>query len=196
MNRLCRLVFVTLGVLLALTMNGCAGLLVGGAATGITVVHDRRTAGTVIDDQTVELKLQDALNQQLPPGNHISVTSYNGAVLLTGQVISMPARQQAEDIARRSDPPVREVYNELVISPPLPLSVQSNDAFLTTKVKASLFQINDLPDFDPTRVKVVTENGTVYLLGLVYPVEADAAAGVASQVAGVRQVVTIFEYIN
>ncbi|MCC7220173.1 MAG: BON domain-containing protein [Candidatus Contendobacter sp.] len=196
MNRLCRLVFVTLGVLLALTMNGCAGLLVGGAATGITVVHDRRTAGTVIDDQTVELKLQDALNQQLPPGNHISVTSYNGAVLLTGQVLSMPVRQQAEDIARRSDPPVREVYNELVISPPLPLSVQSNDAFLTTKVKASLFQINDLPDFDPTRVKVVTENGTVYLLGLVYPVEADAAAGVASQVAGVRQVVTIFEYIN
>ena len=196
MNRLCRLVFVTLEVLLALTMNGCAGLLVGGAATGITVVHDRRTAGTVIDDQTVELKLQDALNQQLPPGNHISVTSYNGAVLLTGQVISMPARQQAEDIARRSDPPVREVYNELIISPPLPLSVQSNDAFLTTKVKASLFQINDLPDFDPTRVKVVTENGTVYLLGLVHPVEADAAAGVASQVAGVRQVVTIFEYIN
>ena len=196
MNRLCGFAFPALGMALTLFLNGCAGLLVGGAATGITVVHDRRTAGTVIDDQTIELKLQDALNQQLPPGNHISVTSYNGAVLLTGQVISAPARQQAEEIARRIDPPIREVYNELVIGPTLPLSVQGNDALLTTKVKTSLFQINNLPDFDPSRVKVVTENGVVYLLGLVRPVEADAAAAIASQVAGVRQVVTIFEYIH
>lgn len=196
MNRLCGFALPALGMALALFLNGCAGLLVGGAATGITVVHDRRTAGTVIDDQTIELKLQDALNQQLPPGNHISVTSYNGAALLTGQVISAPVRQQAEDIARRIDPPVREVYNELVIGPTLPLSVQGNDALLTTKVKTSLFQINNLPDFDPSRVKVVTENGVVYLLGLVRPVEADAATAIASQVAGVRQVVTIFEYIN
>ena len=196
MNRLCGFALPALGMALALFLNGCAGLLVGGAATGITVVHDRRSAGTVIDDQTIELKLQDALNQQLPPGNHISVTSYNGAALLTGQVISAPARQQAEEIARRIDPPVREVYNELVIGPTLPLSVQGNDALLTTKVKTSLFQINNLPDFDPSRVKVVTQNGVVYLLGLVRPVEADAAAAIASQVAGVRQVVTIFEYIN
>ena len=196
MNRLCGFALPALGMALALFLNGCAGLLVGGAATGITVVHDRRTTGTVIDDQTIELKLHDALNQQLPPGNHISVTSYNGAALLTGQVISAPVRQQAEDIARRVDPPVREVYNELVIGPTLPLSVQGNDALLTTKVKTSLFQINNLPDFDPSRVKVVTENGVVYLLGLVRPVEADAATAIASQVAGVRQVVTIFEYIN
>ena len=196
MNRLCGFALPALGMALTLFLNGCAGLLVGGAATGITVVHDRRTAGTVIDDQTIELKLQDALNQQLPPGNHISVTSYNGAALLTGQVISAPARQQAEEIARRIDPPVREVYNELVIGPTLPLSVQGNDALLTTKVKTSLFQINNLPDFDPSRVKVVTENGVVYLLGLVRPVEADAAAEITSRVAGVRQVVTIFEYIH
>ena len=196
MNRLGGFALPALGMALALFLNGCAGLLVGGAATGVTVVHDRRTAGTVIDDQTIELKLQDALNQQLPPGNHISVTSYNGAALLTGQVISAPARQQAEEIARRIDPPVREVYNELVIGPTLSLSVQGNDALLTTKVKTSLFQINNLPDFDPSRVKVVTENGVVYLLGLVRPVEADAAAEIASRVAGVRQVVTIFEYIH
>lgn len=196
MNRFCGFALPALGMALALFLNGCAGLLVGGAATGVTVVHDRRTAGTVIDDQTIELKLQDALNQQLPLGNHISVTSYNGAALLTGQVISAPARQRAEEIARRIDPPVREVYNELVIGPTLPLSVQGNDALLTTKVKTSLFQINNLPDFDPSRVKVVTENGVVYLLGLVRPVEADAAAEIASRVAGVRQVVTIFEYIH
>jgi len=196
LNRRYPLTLAALGMSLALALNGCAGLLIGGAATGITVAHDRRTAGTVIDDQTIELKLQDTLSRQLPPGNHLSVTSYNGAVLLTGQIVSVPARQLAEDIARQIDPPVREVYNELVIGPPIALSAQANDALLTTRVKASLFQINSLPDFDPSRVKVVTENGVVYLLGLVQPVEADAAAEIASQVAGVRQVVTIFEYIN
>jgi osmotically-inducible protein OsmY len=197
MNRLCRrCVFLALEMGLALSLSGCAGFLVGGAAS-ISVVHDRRTTGTVIDDQTIELKLADALTQQLPlPGNHINVNTYNGAVLLTGQVVSVPARQQAEDLARRSDPPVREVYNELVISPPSSLSAQGNDALLTTKVKASLFQIHNLPDFDPSRVKIVTEDGVVYLLGLVRPVEADAAAEIASEVTGVRQVVTIFEYIN
>jgi osmotically-inducible protein OsmY len=118
-------------------------------------------------------------------------------VLLTGEVVSERARQQAEQIARHfNTPPVRMVHNELIIGPPSPLSVQSNDALLTTKVKTALFQINSIPDFDPTRVKVVTDRGVVYLLGLVRPVEADAAADVVSQVGGVQQVVTLFEYIN
>jgi osmotically-inducible protein OsmY len=83
-----------------------------------------------------------------------------------------------------------------MIGPPSPLSSRSNDTLLTTQVKAALLRINDIPDFDPTRVKVVTERGVVYLLGLVRPREADAAADVTSQVSGVRQVVTLFEYIN
>jgi len=186
------------GVLaLALFLSGCAGILVGGAATGISVAHDRRTTGMVVDDQTIELKLYDVLNRQLPPGNRISITSYNGTVLMTGEAVSEGARQRAESIARSfSEPPVRMVYNELVVGPPSPLSVQSNDALLTTKVKTALFQINTIPDFDPTRVKVVTDRGVVYLLGLVRPQEANAAAEVVSQVSGVRQVVTLFEYIN
>lgn len=186
------------GVLaLALSLSGCAGILVGGAATGISVAHDRRTTGTVIDDQTIELKLYDTFNQRLPPGNRVSTTSYNGTVLLTGEVVSERARQQAEQIARHfNTPPVRMVHNELIVGPPSPLSVQSNDALLTTKVKTALFQINNIPDFDPTRVKVVTDRGVVYLLGLVRPVEADATADVVSQVGGVQQVVTLFEYIN
>lgn len=186
------------GVLaLAFSLSGCAGILVGGAATGVSMAHDRRTTGTVIDDQTIELKLYDLLNRQLPPGNRISTTSYNGTVLLSGEAVSEGARRQAEQIARHfNTPPVRMVHNELVIGPPSSLSVQSNDALLTTKVKTALFQINNIPDFDPTRVKVVTDRGVVYLLGLVRPVEADAAANVASQVGGVQQVVTLFEYIS
>ncbi|HRD50054.1 MAG: BON domain-containing protein [Candidatus Competibacter sp.] len=183
------------GVLLAWSLSGCAGLLVGGAAVGVGVAHDRRTTGTVMDDQTIELKLYDALNQQLPPGNHINATSYNGSVLLSGEAVSELARRQAETIVRDIDPPVREVYNELVIGPPSALSSRSNDALLTTRVKTAFFQIN-IPDFDPTRVKVVTEREVVYLIGLVRPNEADAVANVASQVSGVRQVVTLFEYIR
>ncbi len=183
-------------VLAVVLLGGCAALFVGGTAMGVSVAHDRRTTGSVVDDQTIELKLYDLFTRTLPPGNRISTTSYNGAVLLTGQVVSAQVRQQAEQIARDlREPPVRLVYNELVIGPPNSLSVQSNDALLTTKVKSALFQIQ-IPDFDPTRVKVVTESSVVYLMGLVKPAEADASANVASRVGGVRQVVTLFEYIK
>ncbi|MBL8251311.1 MAG: BON domain-containing protein [Candidatus Competibacter sp.] len=176
-------------------LSGCAGLLLGGTAIGVGVAHDRRTTGTFMDDQTVELRVYDALNKQLPPGNRISATSYNGVVLLTGEAVSEGVKQQAATVVRGITPPVREVYNELAIGRPSPLSARSNDSFLTSKVKASLFQVR-LQDFDPSRVKVVTDRGVVYLMGLVRPPEADAAANVASQVSGVRQVVTLFEFIN
>lgn len=184
-------------LLLALSLNGCtAGLLVGGAATGISVAHDRRSTGAVVDDQTIEFKLTDALALKLPPGCQVSVNSYNGAVLLTGEVSSEQARKRAEVIASQIQPPVRAVYNELIVGPPSTLSAQGNDALISTKVKTALFQITDIPDFDPSRVKVVTARSVVYLMGLVRPAEANAAADVASRVEGVRQVVTLFEYIN
>lgn len=177
-------------------LGGCVGLLLGGTAVGVGMAHDRRTTGTVVDDQTVRFRLSNALNAGLPPGNHINIASYNGAVLLTGEAGSEQAKQQAEAIARAIDPPVREVYNELVIASPSPLSSRTNDTLLTTKVKAALVPIRTIPGFDPTRVKVVTERGVVYLMGLVHQQEADAAANAASQVGGVSQVVTLFEFIR
>ena len=182
-------------LLAALLLSGCAGLLLGGAAVGVSVAHDRRTTGTVVDDQTIELKVFDALNRQLPPGNRISATCYNGAVLLTGEVVSEAIKQRAEAVVRGVTPPIREVYNELAVASPRPFTERSNDGLLTAKVKSALFQVR-IADFDPTRVKVVTERGVVYLMGLLRPNEADAAANIASQVGGVRQVVTLFEYIN
>ncbi len=179
-----------------LLLSGCAPLLIGGAAVGIGMAaHDRRTTGNFVDDQTIELKAHNALNARLPPGNQIGVTSYNGSVLLTGTAVSEDARQQAEAAIRSITPPVREVYNELVVGSPGTFSTRSNDSLLTTKVKTALLKIQ-MRDFDPTRVKVVTEQGVVYLMGLLRPNEADAAANTASQVGGVRQVVTLFEYIN
>ncbi|MER2528272.1 MAG: BON domain-containing protein [Candidatus Competibacter denitrificans] len=180
----------------SLLSSGCVGLLVGGtAAVGVGMAHDRRTTGTLVDDQTIGLKVTAALDRQLPSGNRISATSYNAVVLLTGEAASEDMRRQAEFIARGVMPPPREVYNEVVVSPPSPLSARSNDALLTTKAKAALFKIQ-IKDFDPTRVKVVTDRSVVYLLGLVRPNEGDAAANVVSQIGGVHQVVTLFEFIN
>ncbi|MFZ1324887.1 MAG: BON domain-containing protein [Candidatus Contendobacter sp.] len=187
---------LTAAVVATTTLNGCVGLLLGGTALGVGVAHDRRTSGTVVDDQTVEVKLDGALNQSLAPDNHVNITSYNGVVLLSGEVGSEEIKQQAEMIARSIEPPVREVHNELAVAPPSDFSSRSNDTFLTTKVKTALITIHNIPGFDPTRVKVVTERGIVYLMGLVSPEEADAAANAASQVSGVSQVVTLFEQIR
>lgn len=184
---------LTVALLAVSSLNGCVGLLLGGAAVGVGVAHDRRTTGTVMDDQTIEFKLYNALNQGLPPGNHINTTSYNGVVLLSGEVVSEPIKQQAGVIAQGIEPPVRQVYNELVVAAPSTFSERSNDALITTKVKAALVPIRSIPGFDPTRVKVVTERGVVFLMGLVTPQEANVAADAASQVGGVRQVVTLFE---
>lgn len=184
-----------IAALMVLTLSGCAGLLVGGAAVGVSVAHDRRTAGTIVDDQNIVLNLYAALNQQLPPGNRINIDSYNRTVLLTGEVVSEPVRRRAEHIALNIEPPVRRVHNELTVGPPRSLSERGGDSLLGTQVKTALFQVR-IPDFDPSRVKVVAEDGVVYLLGLLRPNEADAVANAASRVGGVRQVVTLFEIID
>lgn len=182
-------------VLATFMLSGCAGLLVGGAAVGVSMAHDRRTAGTIVDDQNIVLNLYAALNQQLPPGNRINITSYNRTVLLTGEVVSEQVRRRAESIASNIEPSVQRVHNELVIGPPRSLSDRGGDSMLGTQVKTALFQVR-IPDFDPSRVTIVAENGVVYLLGLMRPNEADAVADVASRVSGVRQVVTLFEMID
>jgi osmotically-inducible protein OsmY len=184
-----------IAVLAVFILNGCAGLLVGGAAVGVSVAHDRRTTGTIVDDQNIVLNLYSALNQQLPPGNRINIDSYNRTVLLTGEVVSDQVRRRAERIALSIEPPVRRVHNELVIGPPRSFSERGGDSVLGTQVKAALFQVR-IPDFDPSRVKVVAENGVIYLLGLLRSNEADAVANAASRVDGVRQVVTLFEIID
>jgi osmotically-inducible protein OsmY len=182
-------------VLAAFLLTGCAGLLVGGAAVGVSVAHDRRTTGTIVDDQNIVLNLYSALNQQLPPGNRINIDSYNRTVLLTGEVVSEQVRRRAESIASGIEPPVQRVHNELTIGPPRSLSDRGGDSVLGTQVKTALFQVK-IPDFDPSRVKVVAENGVIYLLGLLRSNEADAVANAASRVGGVRQVVTLFEVID
>lgn len=192
-------IFATLvlsGVALG-TLSGCAGLFIGSAAAVGLAAHDRRTTGTVVEDQAIEVKARALFREQAYrlARSHINITSYNNSVLLSGEVETPDIRQWAEDSVRRIDK-VKEVYNELLVGVPSPFGMRSNDGWITTKVKSSLVQINDIPNFDPTRVKVVTERGIVYLMGLVSQREGEAATSVARQVSGVQQVVKLFEYMD
>ncbi len=181
---------------LALSLSACGAIVVGGAATGASMVHDRRTSGTVVDDQGIEFGAINEFSKQpvLRDRSHINVTAYNGVVLLSGEVPTKEAGLLAERLTR-AQAKVRMVQNELIVAQVSPLSSRSNDALLTTQVKARLFNVN-LPDFDPSRVKVVSERGVVYLMGIVHPNEAQAAVSEARAVNGVQQVVKLFETIK
>jgi len=174
-------------------LQGCAPLVVGGAvATGFLVSEDRRTVGTMTDDQTIEVKTSNRIAETLKGDLHVNVTSYNKAVLLTGEVPDDAAKDQAERISKGVEN-VRIVYNELAVRGVTPISSRTNDSVITSKVKGRFV---DGQKFNPIHVKVVTENSVVYLLGLVKKQEADAATEIARTTSGVRKVVRVFEYID
>ena len=184
-------------VLTANLLGGCAAVIVGGAAVGASAVHERRSAGAMIDDEGIEWKIRSVFseNKPLSSQSHLSVISVNGVVLLVGQTPTEALRQQAENLARGVDN-VRVVHNELTIAAPNTYMTRSSDSYVTSKVKTSLFKVKGHEDFDPTRVKVVTENGIVYLMGILYRSEAEDAAKQASRVGGVQKVVKLFEYLD
>lgn len=176
--------------LLATTLAGCAPLLVGGAAVGTALmVSDRRSSGAQLDDETIELRSAARLREAFGDRAHINITSYNRQVLLTGEVASEQMKQQAEQIAARVDN-VKSVVSELAVMPPTSLPQRSSDALITTKIRASLV---DAQDLQANVFKVVTERSTVYLMGRVTPREADRATSIARQIGGVQRVVRIFE---
>lgn len=178
-------------------LSGCAAVIVGAAAVGASAVHERRSVGTMVDDEGIEWKIKSAIhdNEPLSSQSHINIISLNGVVLLVGQTPTEALRTQATNLARGVEK-VRVVHNEMTIAAPNSYITRSSDAYITSKVKTSLFKVKGHDDFDPTRVKVVTENGTVYLMGIVYRSEADDAARQASEVGGVQKVVKLFEYID
>ncbi len=174
-------------------LSACAPLLLGGAATTATVAHDRRSTGTIIDDNTLEVKVHATIadNKLLADNSNVSVTGYNGTILLTGEAYDDNIRQQIT-AAAKSVHGVKRVENQLVVGRRSTFMERTYDSKQTAKVKAALLDIK-LPGFDPTRVKIVTEHGYTYLLGIVSQEEAEAAASVASRVSGVKGVVTMFE---
>ena len=184
---------LVLAMLLAVPfVNGCAPLVVGGAAaTGVVVAEDRRTVGTITEDQAIELKAVNRIGDRVKNA-HVNVTSYNRMVLVTGEVADAAAKATAEKTAQGVEN-VRSVFNELAIGPNSALSARANDTYLTSVVKARFV---DAQRFSPVHVKVVTEAGVVYLLGMVTRKEADAATQIARTTRGVQRVVRVFEYLD
>ena len=177
-----------------LMLTGCAALVVGGAAVGVAAVHDRRDYTDILKDQEIEISAMSALSKDslVSGGNRVSVTSYNRKVLLTGQA------QTAEVAARATElvngiPKVEVVIDEIAIGPKISLTQQSQDTWLTSRAKLALANVK-ISGFDPTRVKVVTEDSVVFLMGLVSAEEGDAAAEQVRFVPGVKRVVKLFEY--
>jgi osmotically-inducible protein OsmY len=178
--------------LLASALAGCAPLMLGGAAVGALMMSDRRSSGAQIDDETIELRARSRVNEAFGDRAHVNVASYNRQVLLTGEVASEATKQQAEQILGRVDN-VRAVVNELAIMPPTSLPQRSSDALITGKVRASIVDASDL---QASAFRVVTERGTVYLMGRVTAREAERATAIARQISGVQRVVRIFEVMT
>ena len=174
-------------------IQGCAPVMLGGAAaTGVVMVEDRRTVGTITEDQGIELKASNRIGERFKDGVHVNVTSFNRMLLITGEVPDASTRSEAERIARAVEN-VRGVYNELAVSGVSSFGTRTNDAILTFKVKARFV---DAQKFSPFHVKVVTENNVVYLMGLVKKQEAADATEVARTTSGVLKVVRVFEYLD
>ncbi|WP_039088990.1 division/outer membrane stress-associated lipid-binding lipoprotein [Gallibacterium anatis] len=176
-------------------LQGCVtAAVVGGGALATKVAMDPRTTGTQIDDQTLELRVADALrkDKQLNEQAHISVIVYNGRALLVGEAPSADLKEVAVNLARGVKD-IADVYDEIQIGEKVSFMQASKDTWITTEVKSKLFVNGNVKASD---VKVVTENGVVYLIGRVTQSQAAAAVDVARQVNGVRKVVKVFTYLN
>ena len=173
--------------------QGCVPLVVGGAAaTGVAVANDRRTAGTMADDESIEAKASGRIRNRFGEEPHVSVVSYNRSVLLGGQAPDAKVKAEVERIVRGVEG-VRSVLDEGVVGSATSMSTRSNDSLITSKVKARFIDANK---FNVLNVKVVTENGVVYLLGLVNKQEASDSSEIARTTSGVQKVVRVFEYID
>ena len=185
---------LTAGAVLVAGLTACVPLVVGGAAAaGVGMVAtDRRSSGAQVDDQAIELRGGARVREIANDNMYVSITSFNRQVLLTGTVGSEADKRRVEDVVRRVDN-VRSVVNELVVGPPSTFQERSNDTFITGKVKASLL---DAKDIFANSFKVVTERGTVYLMGIATRRETDRATDIARGVAGVQKVVRVVEIIS
>jgi osmotically-inducible protein OsmY len=185
------LALVLLGSTLG-TLTACFPLAMGGAVVTGMVAIDRRTTGTVVDDEGIELRSASRIRDALGERGHMNVTSYNRQVLITGEVASAQDKQLVEQVVAGVDN-VRHIVNELAVMGNSTLTQRSSDALVTGRVKASLVDVKDL---FANAFKITTERGTVYVMGRVTEREAKHATEVISSIPGVQRVVRILEIIS
>lgn len=189
-----RMLLAAIGLAALTSLYGCAPLVVGGAAaTTALVAADRRTAGEQVEDKSIELKIANEMNRLFAEtqGVRINAHSYAGQVLLVGDVPTENDKQRAGEAAQAVDKVVR-VINELRVGPITPISVRTNDTWITSKVGGTLINTKDVPS---RTISITTERGIVYLQGRVTEDEAARASIAASSVAGVNKVVKLFEIV-
>jgi len=185
---------IILVILCCFSLSGCAGLMVAGAATGAVASQDRRTLPTQLEDENIEIKATTALfeNDEISKSTNIDVVSYNTNVLLVGQAptssLKSKAQAEVEEIEK-----VNKVYNQIRIAAPISFFAKRNDEYLTSKIKSAMLFSSDFPS---AKIKVVTENNEVFLLGLVSKQEAEKAVELARNVDGVSRVIKVFEIIE
>ena len=177
-------------ILLVPALQGCIPVAAVGVGAGIGSFNDRRTSGTQIEDEGIELRAANRIGERWGDKMHVNVTAYNRSVLLTGEAPDAAAKTAIEKLVG-AVPNVRSVINEIEVAGVSAYSARANDSYLTSKVKARFVDANR---FNALQVKVVTENGVVYLLGIVTQAEAGAATEIARTTGGVRKVVRAFEY--
>lgn len=193
MHRFFRLVVLIAAIPAVTQLTGCALAAGAGIATGAVATTDRRTTGTFIDDEIIEFKVMEKIRTQpeVWEQSHVNATSFNNIVLLTGETPSKAFKTRIAQ-ATASIAKVRNVHDELAIAAPSSMLARTSDTWVTSKVKTILLSEMQL---DGTRVKVVTEKGVVYLMGLVNAAEADKATELARRVGGVERVVRLFEIL-
>jgi osmotically-inducible protein OsmY len=177
----------------ATSLTGCVPMVVAGVGAGVMVATDRRSTGAQVDDESIELKIAKAATEDhWGKGVHLNATSYNGIVLLTGEVPSTVVQDEIVQFVKSTDR-VRMVENDTTIGAVADFQSRSNDTYITSKVKARMVEA---AKFAPNHVKVVTERSVVYLMGIVSRQEGDDAAQIAATTSGVARVVKVFEYTN
>jgi osmotically-inducible protein OsmY len=184
--RLLGALFILVPVLL---LSGCPAAIVGAGALTYGVAEDRRTSGTMIDDDNLETRVSRGVRERFGENTHVNVTSFNRSILLTGEVPEDASKGEIEKLAQGAGN-VRNITNELQVGAPSSMSARANDSYITTKVKGRLLDSNKV---NPIHVKVVTEAGVVYLMGIVTDQEANDAVEVARNTGGVVKVVRIFD---
>lgn len=187
-----RLLTGLLIVALGLPLTGCVEMAVVGAGTGVLMATDRRLSETYLADEGIEIRAANRIGEKFGDKVHVNVTSYNRTLLLTGEVPDADTREAVEKLAT-SVTDVKRISNELQVGGVTSYAARSNDVYLTSKVKARFL---DAGKFTINHVKVITENGVVYLMGMVTQREADSAVEIARTTGGVQRVVRVLEVIS
>jgi len=180
-------------VLVCVLLQGCPAIIVGAAGGAAMAAHDRRDAETMLKDEQIESNAADKIysDKALEKKIHANITSYNQVVLVTGEVLTPELRDHAISLIQNISN-IKRIHNELVVGNLTSFGSRSSDSLITSKIKTKMIGAKGL---DATRVKVVTENGKVFLMGIVTEKEADIAVDIARNVDNVKQVIKIFEII-